>query len=62
MLIMRRDHTLEMLLDLDGYTKEPHDHIHRGKIKPYAYTNAESLLKDFWEAVEVVMKKEGIKL
>ncbi len=116
MLIIRQDHTLEMLLDLDGYTvvlgggfwvkmeakkvksntgkpfgikysltlhnpdgtrilgfdnahakpgsskKEPHDHIHRGKIKPYAYANAEGLLKDFWQEVEAAMKKEGAKL
>ncbi len=59
---MQRDHTLEMLLDLDGYTVVLRDHIHRGRIRPYAYTNASGLLKDFWQEVEIFMKKEGVTL
>jgi len=113
---MKQDHTLEMLLDLDGYaailekgfwvkieakrvhsnmgkpfgikysltlhdsegnrilgfdnaharpgssTKEPYDHIHRGRTRSYTYTNASNLLEDFWKEVEIIMKREGIKL
>lgn len=37
------------------------DHVHEdGKIRPYDYANAESLLDDFWQAVEDRLKKEGI--
>ena len=28
----------------------------------YRYTNASSLLEDFWKEVETIMKKEGVKL
>lgn len=42
--------------------KDPHDHIHRGRIRPYTYINASCLLEDFWKEVEIVLKKEGIKL
>jgi hypothetical protein len=38
-----------------------YDHRHEGeKMKPYVYANAETLLEDFWNTVEVHLKKEGI--
>lgn len=43
-------------------SKKPHDHIHKGKIKSYAYINAACLLEDFWNEVEITLKKEGITL
>ena len=37
------------------------DHIHKGeKIRPYDYTNAETLLVDFWDAVDKHLKEEGV--
>lgn len=36
------------------------DHVHKhGKIGPYAYVDAESLLVDFWEAVYAHLGEEG---
>lgn len=37
------------------------DHKHDGrKMTPYGYSSAETLLVDFWNAVEAHLKKEGI--
>jgi hypothetical protein len=37
------------------------DHVHKGeRIKPYGYTNAETLLGDFWTEVYAWLKKEGV--
>ena len=37
------------------------DHKHEEeKVTPYAYSSAETLLEDFWAAVEKHLKKEGI--
>lgn len=37
------------------------DHRHEGeKVTPYAYSSAETLLEDFWAAVEAHLRKEGI--
>jgi len=34
------------------------DHVHKAeKIMPYGYTDAESLLVDFWDAVDAYLKK-----
>jgi len=39
-----------------------HDHVHMGKrVKPYSYTDAETLLVDFWDAVYGYLKKEGVQ-
>jgi Family of unknown function (DUF6516) len=37
-----------------------HRHGEGGKVKPYVYSNAETLLVDFWEAVEKVLKSKGV--
>lgn len=38
------------------------DHVHRkDKVGPYRYTNAESLLVDFWEDVYKLLAKEGVQ-
>lgn len=37
------------------------DHRHvRSRIAPYAYTDAEALMRDFWTDVERVLKEEGV--
>jgi hypothetical protein len=37
------------------------DHKHERKsVKPYEYTNAETLMEDFWKDVERILKEEGI--
>ena len=38
------------------------DHVHVGaKIKPYAYSDAEELMADFWQAVETVLNAKGVQ-
>lgn len=38
-----------------------HDHKHRIRtVKPYGYTDAAALLKDFWTEVDAVLKEKGI--
>lgn len=37
------------------------DHRHRrGKVEPYEFTDAVTLLEDFWRDVEDVLREEGI--
>lgn len=47
---------------LGSLAKEPYDHIHKGKIKPYKYTNASRRMEDFWTEVEMILKERGINL
>ncbi len=43
-------------------TAKFNDHVHRAeKAKPYAYTNAEMLLNDFWTEIDVFLKDKGIQ-
>ena len=45
-----------------GRGRAEHDHRHRFKtIRPYAYRDAATLLADFWEQVEAVLKERGIE-
>ncbi len=38
------------------------DHVHRGEmVELYSYTDAETLLVDFWDAVYDYLKKEGVQ-
>ncbi|HEY0281993.1 MAG TPA: DUF6516 family protein [Rhizomicrobium sp.] len=38
------------------------DHVHVGEqIKPYAYSDAEELMSDFWQAVETVLSAKGVQ-
>ena len=42
--------------------RREHDHRHRLRsIRPYEYKNAETLLIDFWDAVDVVLKERGLR-
>jgi hypothetical protein len=37
------------------------DHRHiRGRVRPYAYSDAETLMQDFWTDVERILKEEGV--
>jgi hypothetical protein len=39
---------------------EANDHVHRrGRIEPYAYVDVQTLLVDFWSAVDAELKKES---
>lgn len=40
---------------------EPQDHRHRLRtVRPYDYQDAATLLADFWETVDAVLKKRGV--
>lgn len=40
---------------------EPQDHHHRLRtVRPYDYQDAGTLLADFWEAVDAVLKERGV--
>jgi len=40
---------------------EPQDHRHRIRtVKPYEYTDAATLLADFWTEVDSVLKEKGL--
>jgi hypothetical protein len=40
---------------------EPQDHRHRLRtIKSYEYRDAATLLRDFWEAVDAVLRERGV--
>jgi len=42
-------------------TPKQHDHKHRVRtVKPYEYTDAVSLVTDFWTEVDKVLKEKGI--
>lgn len=44
-------------------SKTAYDHKHRFRtIKPYEYSDAVSLLEDFWKEVESVLKEREVKL
>lgn len=41
-------------------TSTTHDHRHRyGAVNPYKYKDASTLLKDFWNDVDAVLKEKG---
>jgi hypothetical protein len=43
-------------------TSKTNDHAHlRNSIVPYNYTDAETLVTDFWTQVEKVLKEEGVQ-
>lgn len=53
-----RDPTLDVLLDLD--VVDP-DHHHRLRtIKAYEYHDPASLLADFWQMVDAVLRERGV--
>lgn len=44
-----------------GRRRGAHDHKHRLKtVKPYDYSDAGTLLADFWTEVEAVLKERGV--
>ena len=46
---------------LSGTTRTEHDHKHKNNvIKHYEYTDAETLLADFWAEVDRELKRRGI--
>jgi hypothetical protein len=45
-----------------GRSSPPHDHVHHADaVRPYVYRDAETLMSDFWEGVEAVLKERGIE-
>jgi hypothetical protein len=41
--------------------RKGHDHKHRlGTVRPYGYTDAATLLEDFWSEVDAVLKERGV--
>lgn len=46
-----------------GRRQVARDHKHRNRtVRPYDYTDAETLLVDFWAAVEAILKERGVSL
>jgi hypothetical protein len=46
-----------------GKSQGPQDHRHRLKtVRPYEYSDAATLLEDFWREVEAVLAERGIEL
>ena len=44
-----------------GGNRRKHDHRHRLRtIQPYDYEDAETLIIDFWNAVDAVLKERGV--
>lgn len=44
-----------------GRKRVEHDHKHRfSTVRPYEYRDAATLLADFWEQVDAVMKEKGV--
>ena len=44
-----------------GRSRQARDHRHRfGTVRPYEYTNAETLLADFWEQVDRILREKGV--
>ena len=44
-----------------GRQRVEHDHKHRFRtIRPYDYTDAATLLSDFWEQVDRVLREKGV--
>lgn len=40
---------------------QPQDHRHRIRtIRPYTYSNAATLIADFWTAVDAMLKEKGV--
>ena len=45
-----------------GRSSVVRDHLHRGEsVRPYIYSDADTLADDFWREVDAVLKKEGIE-
>ena len=43
--------------------RSEYDHKHRFKnVRPYDYSDAVTLLEDFWNLAEAVLKEEGVKI
>ena len=52
---------LKLSIDAAKKRGEPMDHRHRLQtVKPYAYEDAATLLADFWQAVDAVLKERGV--
>lgn len=44
-----------------GKSKQSHDHRHRLQtVRPYQYQDAATLLADFWEQVDSILKEKGV--
>ncbi|HEY4940136.1 MAG TPA: DUF6516 family protein [Rhizomicrobium sp.] len=41
---------------------QTNDHVHKGgRVKPYVYSDPEELMKDFWNAVDEILKAKGVQ-
>ena len=55
-------HSVQTTKGPGGKKRRKHDHRHRLRsIRPYEYKNAETLLMDFWDAVDAVLKERGVR-
>ncbi len=53
-------HTVNIGRGPSRRTSSTHDHRHRyGVVKPYKYKDASTLLRDFWNDVDAVLKEKG---
>lgn len=55
-------HSVRLTSGPAGRSSSVRDHLHRGgSVRIYVYRDAETLLEDFWQEVEAILKREGIE-
>ena len=55
-------HVVRLARGPAGRSSTAGDHLHRGEsVRCYAYRDAETLMKDFWQEVDAILKKERVE-
>ena len=55
-------HVVQPTTGPSGRSRRRHDHRHRhGRVRPYAYEDAATLLADFWRDVDAILKERGVE-
>ncbi|MEX0842442.1 MAG: DUF6516 family protein [Xanthobacteraceae bacterium] len=55
-------HSVRVTRGPAGRLRREHDHLHRGgTLRPYRYTDADTLLEDFLGEVSEILRKKGIE-
>lgn len=55
-------HVVRLTRGPAGRSSAARDHLHRGEsVWRYAYRDADTLIEDFWQEVEGILKKAGIE-
>jgi len=55
-------HVVKLTRGPAGRSSASRDHLHRGEsVRRYVYRDADTVLEDFWQAVEGILKKAGVE-